>query len=107
MKHHSHLTGKHHSSLRNDYNIQINLFKCSFKIPVFIHNLNYAEIMCFDSLYNYEILTIMTSADIAMNKMKIINFTLNDLNMFILVIRIDCDLIDRVNHYKTNNSKVN
>ena len=38
VKHHNHFTGKYHSSICSDCNIQI---KDSIKIPVFFHNLNY------------------------------------------------------------------
>ena len=51
VKHHNHFTGKYHSSICRDCNIQI---KDSIKIPVFFHNLNYDKNIFFKSLYNYE-----------------------------------------------------
>jgi len=51
VKHHNHFTGKYHSSICSDCNIQI---KDSIKIPVFFHNLNYDKNIFFKSLYNYE-----------------------------------------------------
>lgn len=51
------------------------------------------------------ILTIMNSADIDVNKMKIINITLNGLNTLILAISTNYKLIDRINNYKTNKTK--
>jgi len=51
------------------------------------------------------ILTIMNSSDIDVNKMKIINITLNGLNTLILAISTNYKLIDRINNYKTNKTK--
>ena len=51
VKHHNHFTGKYHSSICSNCNIQI---KDSIKIPVFFHNLNYDKNIFFKSLYNYE-----------------------------------------------------
>jgi hypothetical protein len=51
------------------------------------------------------LLTIMNSADIDNNKMKIINITLNGLNTLILAISTNYKLNDRINNYKTNKNK--
>jgi hypothetical protein len=51
VKHHNHFTGKYHSSICSECNIQI---KDTIKIPVFFHNLNYDKNIFFKSLYNYE-----------------------------------------------------
>jgi hypothetical protein len=51
------------------------------------------------------ILTIMNSADIDINKMKVINITLNGLNTLILAISTNYKLIDRINNYKTKKIK--
>jgi len=51
------------------------------------------------------ILTIMNSADIDINKMKVINITLNGLNTLILAISTNYKLMDRINNYKTNKIK--
>jgi hypothetical protein len=47
----------------------------------------------------------MNSADIDINKMKVINITLNGLNTLILAISTNYKLIDRINNYKTNKIK--
>ena len=52
------------------------------------------------------ILTIMNSADIDINKMKIINITLNSLNTLILAISTNYKLNDRINNYKSNRTKI-
>ena len=52
------------------------------------------------------ILTIMNSADIDINKMKIINITLNGLNTLILAISTNYKLNDRINNYKSNRTKI-
>lgn len=52
------------------------------------------------------ILTIMNSADIDNNKMKIINITLNGLNTLILAISTNYKLNDRINNYKSNKIKM-
>jgi hypothetical protein len=46
------------------------------------------------------ILTIMNSAEIDVNTMKIINITLNGLNTLILAISTNYKLNDRINNYK-------
>ena len=51
VKHHNHFTGKYHSSICSECNIQI---KDCCKIPVFFHNLNYDKNIFFKSLYNYK-----------------------------------------------------
>ncbi len=51
------------------------------------------------------ILTIMNYADIDINKMKVINITLNGLNTLILAISTNYKLMDRINNYKTNKIK--
>lgn len=51
------------------------------------------------------ILTIMNSAEIDNNIMKIINITINGLNTLILAISTNYKLIDRINNYKTNKIK--
>ena len=52
------------------------------------------------------LLTVMNSADIDVNKMKIINITLNGLNTLILAISSNYKLIDRINNYKNNRTKL-
>ena len=52
------------------------------------------------------ILTIMNSAEIDNNKMKIINITLNGLNTVILAISTNYKLTDRINNYKSNKIKI-
>ena len=52
------------------------------------------------------ILTIMNSADIDNNKMKVINITLNGLNTLILAISTNYKLNDRINNYKCNRTKI-
>ena len=52
------------------------------------------------------ILTIMNSADIDINTMKIINITLNGLNTLILAISTNYKLSDRINNYKSNKIKI-
>ena len=52
------------------------------------------------------ILTIMNSADIDINKMKIINITLNGINTLILAISTNYKLNDRINNYKSNSTKI-
>jgi len=52
------------------------------------------------------LLTVMNSADIDTSKMKIINITLNGLNTLILAISSNYKLIDRINNYKTNKTKI-
>ena len=52
------------------------------------------------------ILTIMNSADIDINMMKIINITLNGLNTIILAISTNYKLNDRINNYKSNRTKI-
>jgi hypothetical protein len=52
------------------------------------------------------LLTVMNSADIDTNKMKIINITLNGLNTLILAISSNYKLIDRINNYKTSKTKI-
>lgn len=52
------------------------------------------------------LLTVMNSADIDTNKMKIINITLNGLNTLILAISSNYKLIDRINNYKNNRTKL-
>jgi hypothetical protein len=52
------------------------------------------------------LLTVMNSADIDASKMKIINITLNGLNTLILAISSNYKLIDRINNYKNNKTKL-
>lgn len=52
------------------------------------------------------ILTILNSADIDKNNMKIINITLNGLNTLILALSNNYKLNDRINNYKTNRMKI-
>lgn len=52
------------------------------------------------------LLTVMNSADIDTSKMKIINITLNGLNTLILAISSNYKLIDRINNYKNNKTKL-
>jgi hypothetical protein len=52
------------------------------------------------------LLTVMNSADIDTSKMKIINITLNGLNTLILAISSNYKLIDRINNYKNNRTKL-
>lgn len=51
VKHHNHFTGKYHSPLCTNCNIQI---KDTIKIPVFFHNLNYDKNIFFKSLIHYK-----------------------------------------------------
>lgn len=52
------------------------------------------------------ILTIMNSAEIDNNIMKIINITINGLNTLILAISTNYKLTDRINNYKINKTKI-
>ncbi len=52
------------------------------------------------------ILTIMNSADIDINTMKIINITLNGHNTLILATSKNYKLNDRIHHYKSNKTKI-
>lgn len=52
------------------------------------------------------LLTVMNSADIDNSKMKIINITLNGLNTLILAISSNYKLVDRINNYKINKTKI-
>lgn len=60
----------------------------------------------FPTILGSSILTILNSADIDNNKMKIINITLNGLNTLILAISTNYKLNDRINNYKTNKIKI-
>lgn len=51
------------------------------------------------------ILTVLNSSDIDINKMKIINITINGLNTLILAISTNYKLVDRINNYKINRIK--
>ena len=58
------------------------------------------------TILGFSVLTIMNSADIDINKMKIINITLNGLYTLILAISTNYKLNDRINNYKSNRTKI-
>jgi hypothetical protein len=51
VRHHDHNTGKYHSAICSNCNIQI---KDTIKIPVLFHNLNYDKNLFFKSLMHYD-----------------------------------------------------
>ena len=57
------------------------------------------------TIFGSSVLTILNSADIDTNTMKIINITINGLNAVILSLINSYKLSDRINNYKTNKIK--